>query len=88
MVGEGIIEWFLTSKFIWVSGGSLCFPLKNCKSFMVEKKLFHRYIPQKGREKVPPHIKTYTRCKGDNAAWFIVSSSNLSKGSIKITWLT
>jgi tyrosyl-DNA phosphodiesterase-1 len=53
--------------------------LKNLKDF--QKNLFCRYVPQSGREKVPPHIKTFTRHNGNDAAWFLVTSSNLSKAA-------
>jgi tyrosyl-DNA phosphodiesterase-1 len=41
------------------AGGSLCFPQANLKPFM--KDMFYEYKPSKGRQIVPPHIKTYTR---------------------------
>eukprot|EP01127_Copromyxa_protea_P015473 TRINITY_DN445_c0_g2_i1.p1 TRINITY_DN445_c0_g2~~TRINITY_DN445_c0_g2_i1.p1 ORF type:complete len:404 (+),score=70.64 TRINITY_DN445_c0_g2_i1:94-1212(+) len=43
------------------AGGSLCFPEKSLKSFMKDDELFHHYVGRSGRERVPPHIKTYCR---------------------------
>jgi len=65
------------------SRGSLCFPGKNLKPFFHDLGLFHSYTSLCGREKVPPHIKTYTRYVNDSeVAWFFLTSANLSKAAM------
>lgn len=56
------VEFVRNSIDGYNSGGSLCFPVKNLKPFMNErKKFFHLYSPSFGRKMIPPHIKTYTQ---------------------------
>jgi tyrosyl-DNA phosphodiesterase-1 len=64
-----------------MAGGSLCFNQKNNKPFL--SAITHAYVPnQRGREAVPPHIKTYFRYKPDlTVPWFILTSANLSTGA-------
>ncbi|KAL6077671.1 tyrosyl-DNA phosphodiesterase 1 [Balamuthia mandrillaris] len=65
----------------YAAGGSLCFPQRNLKPFMLP--LFHRYTAmQKGREHVTPHIKCYTRANEEGQlGWVCLTSANLSKAA-------
>jgi len=44
------VEFVRNSNDGWRSGGSLCFPERNYKSFLRKQKLFHRYEPAFGRD--------------------------------------
>jgi len=66
----------------WDSGGSLCFPAKNFKAFLIESSILHVYSPLYKRDIVPPHIKTYARYNGTEAAWMYLTSANMSKAAM------
>jgi len=63
------------------AGGSLCLNNKNLKPFVTSS--LHLYQPnQKGREAIPPHIKTFVRYHDDGElAWVLLTSSNMSKAA-------
>jgi len=56
-------------------------PGKNLKPFIISK--LHKYEPrQKGRETIPPHIKTYCRSTTEGElSWVCLTSSNLSNAA-------
>ncbi|KXZ55436.1 hypothetical protein GPECTOR_3g86 [Gonium pectorale] len=65
----------------WSAGRSIPGPAKN-----VAKPFMRRYFAPwggetVGRQRAMPHIKTYTRYRGQQLAWFLVTSHNLSKAA-------
>lgn len=85
-------------KFIWPtrdfvmqsidgvkSGNSLCCPLRNMKDWLLREPYLCRYNPPagSGRQKIPPHIKTYTRVKDgdDMLPWVCLTSANMSQAA-------
>ena len=67
------------------SGGSLCCPLRNMKDWILGGGLLCKYNPPagSGRQRIPPHIKTYTRvAEGDDALpWLCLTSANMSQAA-------
>jgi len=64
------------------AGTSLCCSQNNMKPFL--KYLLNKWIgKQPGRDRVPPHIKTYIRhsANGKELAWAMLTSANLSKAA-------
>lgn len=85
-------------KFIWPtrdfvtrsidgvkSGNSLCCPLRNMKDWILRDPYLCRYNPPagSGRQRIPPHIKTYTRIQeGDDLLpWLCLTSANMSQAA-------
>ncbi|EFJ50373.1 hypothetical protein VOLCADRAFT_88920 [Volvox carteri f. nagariensis] len=65
----------------WNAGRSIPGPSRN-----VSKPFMGRYYARwggeaVGRQRAMPHIKTYTRYRGQQLAWFLVTSHNLSKAA-------
>ncbi|GIL60588.1 hypothetical protein Vafri_15126 [Volvox africanus] len=65
----------------WNAGRSIPAPARN-----VMKPFMGRYYARwggevVGRQRAMPHIKTYTRYRGHQLAWFLVASHNLSKAA-------
>ncbi|GLC33895.1 hypothetical protein PLESTB_000815500 [Pleodorina starrii] len=65
----------------WNAGLSIPGPSKNvCQAFM--RRYYARWGGEAvGRQRAMPHIKTYTRYRGQQLAWFLVTSHNLSKAA-------
>ncbi|XP_039119814.1 tyrosyl-DNA phosphodiesterase 1 isoform X2 [Dioscorea cayenensis subsp. rotundata] len=65
----------------YAAGSCIPSPQKN-----VEKDVLNKYwakwkATHVGRCRAMPHIKTYTRYNGQNLAWFLLTSANLSKAA-------
>ncbi|GMH15800.1 hypothetical protein Nepgr_017641 [Nepenthes gracilis] len=85
-LGEPLIIWptvedVRCSLEGYAAGNAIPSPLKN-----VEKELLKKYwakwkASHTGRCHAMPHIKTYTRYNGQNLAWFLLTSANLSKAA-------
>uniref|UniRef100_A0A1D1XM86 Tyrosyl-DNA phosphodiesterase 1 n=1 Tax=Anthurium amnicola TaxID=1678845 RepID=A0A1D1XM86_9ARAE len=65
----------------YAAGNAIPSPQKN-----VEKEFFKKYwakwkASHTGRCRAMPHIKSYTRYSGQNLAWFLLTSANLSKAA-------
>lgn len=70
------------SIFGYGSGGSIHFPLDQNGNLRKELRpmLCQWEAKQAGRQKIPPHIKTYTRLTKENkVGWMVLTSANLSK---------
>lgn len=66
------------------AGASLPYSIKTAqKQQWVHKYLHHWYAEVRGRSEASPHIKTFLRASPDwrHLAWFLVTSSNLSKAA-------
>eukprot|EP00112_Aurelia_sp_Birch-Aquarium-sp1_P011572 Seg2431.4 transcript_id=Seg2431.4/GoldUCD/mRNA.D3Y31 product="Tyrosyl-DNA phosphodiesterase 1" protein_id=Seg2431.4/GoldUCD/D3Y31 len=66
------------------AGGSLPYGESNAKKQQYLLNYFHQWKSSRlGRSRASPHIKTYTRISPDDtkAAWFLVTSANLSKAA-------
>ncbi|CAO2842603.1 unnamed protein product [Amaranthus hypochondriacus] len=85
-LGEPLIIWPSVEDVRWslegyAAGNAIPSPLKN-----VEKEFLKRYwakwkATHSGRCRAMPHIKTFVRYKGQNLAWFLLTSANLSKAA-------
>ncbi|XP_059162310.1 tyrosyl-DNA phosphodiesterase 1-like isoform X2 [Physella acuta] len=65
-------------------GGCVPYSIKTASKQPWLTQLFCQWVSEgRGRSKAVPHIKTYTRHSpdGSQAAWFLVSSANLSKAA-------
>ncbi|CAL1541640.1 unnamed protein product [Lymnaea stagnalis] len=65
-------------------GGCVPYSIKTASKQPWLTPLFCQWVSEgRGRSKAVPHIKTYTRCSpdGSQAAWFLVTSANLSKAA-------
>lgn len=72
----------------WKAGGSIPLSHRNCDALMnilrkqPERNLLHRWDAEyRGRHRAMPHIKTYTRAHGEQLAWALLTSSNLSQAA-------
>ena len=61
----------------WMAGGSLCCDSRNLNS-TVRPLLHHWDGSVSGRHQAAPHIKSYCRANGQDAAYVLVTSANLS----------
>nr|XP_043610213.1 tyrosyl-DNA phosphodiesterase 1 [Erigeron canadensis] len=85
-LGEPLIVWptvedIRCSLEGYAAGSCVPSPQKN-----VEKAFLKRYwakwkASHTGRCRAMPHIKTFTRYNGQNLAWFLLTSANLSKAA-------
>ncbi|KAL3519526.1 hypothetical protein ACH5RR_017675 [Cinchona calisaya] len=85
-VGEPLIIWptvedVRNSLEGYAAGNAIPSPLKN-----VEKPFLRKYwakwkASHSGRCRAMPHIKTFTRYNGQNLAWLLLTSANLSKAA-------
>ncbi|KAL3157421.1 hypothetical protein ABBQ32_011893 [Trebouxia sp. C0010 RCD-2024] len=65
----------------WRGGASVPGPAKNVNKPFLQP-YWHRWGGEPwGRQRAMPHIKSYTRYKGQQVAWFILASHNLSKAA-------
>lgn len=61
----------------WMAGASLCCDTKNLN--VTVRPLLHRWDGRaSGRHQAAPHIKSYSRASGQQAAYVIVTSANMS----------
>eukprot|EP00238_Polyblepharides_amylifera_P002102 CAMPEP_0196589920 /NCGR_PEP_ID=MMETSP1081-20130531/65019_1 /TAXON_ID=36882 /ORGANISM="Pyramimonas amylifera, Strain CCMP720" /LENGTH=421 /DNA_ID=CAMNT_0041912857 /DNA_START=72 /DNA_END=1337 /DNA_ORIENTATION=- len=69
-----------TSTVGYTAGCSFPSSAKNVSQ--VEPRLWHKWeAGHSGRQKVMPHMKSFTRYQGGRLAWFLLSSSNLSQSA-------
>ncbi|KMZ72271.1 putative Tyrosyl-DNA phosphodiesterase [Zostera marina] len=65
----------------YAAGNSLASPQKNVEREFLKKYWARWKSSHTGRCRAMPHIKTYTRYDGQNLAWFLLTSANLSKAA-------
>ncbi|KAJ3670391.1 hypothetical protein LUZ60_010715 [Juncus effusus] len=63
------------------AGGAIPSPQKNVEKEFLKKYWAKWKADHVGRCRAMPHIKTYTRYNGQNIAWFLLTSANLSKAA-------
>lgn len=65
----------------YAAGNAVPSPLKNVEKEFLKKYWAKWKASHTGRCHSMPHIKTYTRYKGQKLAWFLLTSANLSKAA-------
>ncbi|PPD71861.1 hypothetical protein GOBAR_DD31226 [Gossypium barbadense] len=85
-LGESLIIWptvedVRCSLEGYAAGNAIPSPLKNVEKGFLKKYWAKWKASHTGRCRAMPHIKTYTRYKGQNLAWFLLTSANLSKAA-------
>ncbi|XP_010550062.1 PREDICTED: tyrosyl-DNA phosphodiesterase 1 isoform X1 [Tarenaya hassleriana] len=65
----------------YAAGNAIPSPLKNMEKAFLKKYWAKWKAGHSGRCRAMPHIKTYTRYNGQKLAWFLLTSSNLSKAA-------
>ncbi|XP_020096717.1 tyrosyl-DNA phosphodiesterase 1 isoform X2 [Ananas comosus] len=65
----------------YAAGNAIPSPQKNVEKDFLKKYWARWKADHVGRCRAMPHIKTYTRYNGQNIAWFLLTSSNLSKAA-------
>ncbi|TYJ12942.1 hypothetical protein E1A91_A10G016300v1 [Gossypium mustelinum] len=85
-IGESLIIWptvedVRCSLEGYAAGNAIPSPLKNVERGFLKKYWAKWKASHTGRCRAMPHIKTYTRYKGQNLAWFLLTSANLSKAA-------
>ncbi|KAI9123418.1 hypothetical protein K1719_004718 [Acacia pycnantha] len=63
------------------AGSAIPSPLKNVEKDFLKKYWAKWKADHTGRSRAMPHIKTFTRYNGQKLAWFLLTSSNLSKAA-------
>ncbi|GMI77533.1 tyrosyl-DNA phosphodiesterase 1 [Hibiscus trionum] len=63
------------------AGSAIPSPLKNVEKGFLRKYWAKWKASHTGRCRAMPHIKTFTRYKGQQLAWFLLTSANLSKSA-------
>ncbi|PSS04715.1 Tyrosyl-DNA phosphodiesterase [Actinidia chinensis var. chinensis] len=85
-LGEPLIIWptvddVRCSLEGYAAGSAIPSPLKNVEKGFLKKYWAKWKASHTGRCCAMPHIKTYTRYNGQNLAWLLLTSSNLSKAA-------
>ncbi|PSR98436.1 Tyrosyl-DNA phosphodiesterase [Actinidia chinensis var. chinensis] len=85
-LGEPLIIWptvedVRCSLEGYAAGSSIPSPLKNVEKGFLKKYWAKWKASHTGRCRAMPHIKTYTRYNGQDLAWLLLTSSNLSKAA-------
>ncbi|KAI3829368.1 hypothetical protein L1987_03490 [Smallanthus sonchifolius] len=85
-LGEPLIVWptvedIRCSLEGYAAGSCVPSPQKNVEKAFLKKYWAKWKASHTGRCRAMPHIKTFTRYKGQNLAWFLLTSSNLSKAA-------
>ncbi|XVF27815.1 hypothetical protein REPUB_Repub14bG0141400 [Reevesia pubescens] len=85
-LGEPLIIWpsvedVRCSLEGYAAGSAIPSPLKNVEKGFLKKYWAKWKASHTGRCRAMPHIKTYTRYKGQKLAWFFLTSANLSKAA-------
>ncbi|XP_071934945.1 tyrosyl-DNA phosphodiesterase 1 [Coffea arabica] len=85
-VGEPLIIWptvedVRNSLEGYAAGNAIPSPLKNVEKAFLKKYWAKWKANHSGRCRAMPHIKTFTRYNGQNLAWFLLTSANLSKAA-------
>ncbi|KFK25754.1 hypothetical protein AALP_AA8G155100 [Arabis alpina] len=65
----------------YAAGNAIPSPLKNVEKPFLKKYWAKWKADHSARGRAMPHIKTFTRYSGQNLAWFLLTSSNLSKAA-------
>ncbi|XP_031397042.1 tyrosyl-DNA phosphodiesterase 1 isoform X1 [Punica granatum] len=65
----------------YAAGNAIPGPLKNVEKEFLKKYWAKWKANHTGRCRAMPHIKTYTRYKGQKLAWLLLTSANLSKAA-------
>ncbi|XP_057437194.1 tyrosyl-DNA phosphodiesterase 1 [Lotus japonicus] len=65
----------------YAAGSAIPSPLKNVEKAFLRKYWAKWKAEHTGRDRAMPHIKTFTRYNGQNLAWFLLTSANLSKAA-------
>ncbi|KAI3863098.1 hypothetical protein MKW98_015556 [Papaver atlanticum] len=65
----------------YAAGSCIPSPQKNVEKDFLKKYWAKWKADHSGRSRAMPHIKTYTRYSGQNLAWFLLTSANLSKAA-------
>ncbi|KAF8410690.1 hypothetical protein HHK36_003223 [Tetracentron sinense] len=65
----------------YAAGNAIPSPQKNVERDFLKKYWAKWKASHTGRCRAMPHIKTYTRYNGQNLAWFLLTSANLSKAA-------
>ncbi|RCV36125.1 hypothetical protein SETIT_7G294600v2 [Setaria italica] len=65
----------------YAAGSCIPSPQKNVEKDFLKKYWSRWKADHVGRCRAMPHIKTFTRYSGQNIAWFLLTSSNLSKAA-------
>ncbi|KAL5730922.1 tyrosyl-DNA phosphodiesterase 1 [Ranunculus cassubicifolius] len=65
----------------YAAGSAIPSPLKNVEKDFLKKYWTKWKATHTGRNRAMPHIKTFARYNGQNLAWFLLTSSNLSKAA-------
>ncbi|XP_041023489.1 tyrosyl-DNA phosphodiesterase 1 isoform X5 [Juglans microcarpa x Juglans regia] len=65
----------------YAAGNAIPSPLKNVEKEFLKKYWAKWRAGHTGRCRAMPHIKTYTRYNGQQLAWFLLTSANLSKAA-------
>ncbi|XP_038712093.1 tyrosyl-DNA phosphodiesterase 1 isoform X2 [Tripterygium wilfordii] len=85
-LGEPLIVWptvedVRCSLEGYAAGNAVPSPLKNVEKEFLKKYWAKWKASHAGRCRAMPHIKTYTRYSGQELAWFLLTSANLSKAA-------
>ncbi|MFS7905158.1 putative phosphodiesterase I [Helianthus anomalus] len=85
-LGEPLIVWptvedIRCSLEGYAAGSCVPSPQKNVEKAFLKKYWAKWKATHTGRCRAMPHIKTFTRYNGQNLAWFLLTSSNLSKAA-------
>ncbi|XP_047332976.1 tyrosyl-DNA phosphodiesterase 1 [Impatiens glandulifera] len=85
-LGESLIIWPTVEDVRcsiegYGAGGAIPSPLKNVEKEFLKKYWAKWAAKHSGRCRSMPHIKTFTRYNGQDLAWFLLTSSNLSKAA-------
>ncbi|KAF1002807.1 tyrosyl-DNA phosphodiesterase 1 isoform X1 [Apium graveolens] len=85
-VGEPLIIWpsvedVRCSLEGYAAGNAIPSPQKNVEKEFLKKYWAKWKASHSGRCHAMPHIKTFARYNGQNLAWFLLTSSNLSKAA-------
>ncbi|XVF87675.1 hypothetical protein PTKIN_Ptkin18bG0139600 [Pterospermum kingtungense] len=84
--GEPLIIWptvedVRCSLEGYAAGNAIPSPLKNVEKAFLKKYWAKWKASHTGRCRAMPHVKTYTRYKGQKLVWFLLTSANLSKAA-------
>ncbi|KAL8143841.1 hypothetical protein V2J09_016873 [Rumex salicifolius] len=85
-LGEPLIIWpsvedVRCSLEGYAAGNAVPSPLKNVEKAFLNKYWAKWKASHTGRCQAMPHIKTFVRYSGQNIAWFLLTSANLSKAA-------
>lgn len=85
-IGEPLIVWptvedVRCSLEGYAAGNAVPSPLKNVEKEFLKKYWAKWKADHSGRSRAMPHIKTFARYNGQNLAWLLLTSSNLSKAA-------